>query len=284
MTSEQQQRIDALYDEARQLDPGDREAFIRSRCDGQEELRHEVESLLQHGDTARDFLELSALDLLASVISEDPRSMVGRTVGNYEILSLIGRGGMGEVWKARDTRLGREVAIKMLPEQFAQDRERIARLEREAQVLASLNHPGIAAIYGFEEFDDMRFLVLEFVVPAAAGAVPFDLSNLGLLAYVGGAPLENNRILALVDREGRVEVLNLPPKPYLSPRMLPDGNQLAVQVDEDGRSSIWVYELSGETQIRELTPDSDSVRPVWSADSERVTFASIREDKRGIFW
>lgn len=210
--------------------------------------------------------------------------MVGRTVGNYEILSLIGRGGMGEVWKARDTRLGREVAIKMLPEQFAQDRERIARLEREAQVLASLNHPGIAAIYGFEEFDDMRFLVLEFVVPAAAGAVPFDLSNLGLLAYVGGAPLENNRILALVDREGRVEVLNLPPKPYLSPRMLPDGNQLAVQVDEDGRSSIWVYELSGETQIRELTPDSDSVRPVWSADSERVTFASIREDKRGIFW
>ena len=76
---------------------------------------------------------------------------LGTRLGAYEITSLIGAGGMGEVYRARDTRLGRDVAIKVLPSQFALDSERVARFTREAQVLASLNHPNIAAIYGFEE-------------------------------------------------------------------------------------------------------------------------------------
>jgi len=87
----------------------------------------------------------------------------GRKLGSYEILSAVGRGGMGEVWKARDTKLGREIAIKTLPEEFTHDEARLARFEREAKLLASLNHPNIAAIYGLEEFSGTRFLVLEFV-------------------------------------------------------------------------------------------------------------------------
>jgi serine/threonine-protein kinase len=87
----------------------------------------------------------------------------GMTLGHYEILSAIGKGGMGEVWKARDTKLGREVAIKTLPKEFARDPERLARFEREARLLAALNHPGIAAIYGLEESGGHRFLVLELV-------------------------------------------------------------------------------------------------------------------------
>src|SRR5437762_8377064 len=75
----------------------------------------------------------------------------GPRLGPYEILSALGAGGMGEVYRARDTRLQRDVAIKVLPEIFATDSERLARLKREAQLLASLNHPNIAAIYGFEE-------------------------------------------------------------------------------------------------------------------------------------
>ena len=74
----------------------------------------------------------------------------GTKLGHYEISTLLGKGGMGEVWKAKDTKLGREVAIKVLPEEFAQDAERVARFRREAQLLASLNHPNIAAIYGLE--------------------------------------------------------------------------------------------------------------------------------------
>src|SRR5580693_2540258 len=87
----------------------------------------------------------------------------GSRLGSYEILAPIGAGGMGEVYRARDIKLGRDVAIKVLPGAFACDADRMARFEREAQVLASLNHPHIAAIYGLEESDGMRALVMELV-------------------------------------------------------------------------------------------------------------------------
>jgi len=87
----------------------------------------------------------------------------GRRFGQYEILSRLGAGGRGEVYCARDTKLGRDVAIKILPDIFISDRERLARFEREARMLASLNHPHIAAIYGVEDADGVRALVLELV-------------------------------------------------------------------------------------------------------------------------
>ena len=87
----------------------------------------------------------------------------GTRLGPYEVLSPIGSGGMGEVYRARDTKLNRDVALKVLPELFALDPDRLARFKREAQVLASLNHPNIAAIYGLEESDGVRALVLELV-------------------------------------------------------------------------------------------------------------------------
>ena len=87
----------------------------------------------------------------------------GTTLGNYEVSGALGKGGMGEVWQARDTRLGRDVAIKTLPPAMATDSDRIARFEREAKVLASLNHPNIASIYGFEAVAEWRFLVMELI-------------------------------------------------------------------------------------------------------------------------
>ena len=87
----------------------------------------------------------------------------GTRLGSYEISDLLGKGGMGEVYRARDTKLGREVAIKVLPSEFSQDQERLARLEREARMLAALNHPNIAAIYGLEQSRETRYLVLELV-------------------------------------------------------------------------------------------------------------------------
>ena len=89
--------------------------------------------------------------------------MIGRTLRNYEILEKLGEGGMGVVYRAEDTKLGRQVAIKVLPDAFAKDPGKLARFEREAKVLASLNHPNIAAIYGLEEAEDKSFLVLELV-------------------------------------------------------------------------------------------------------------------------
>ncbi len=89
--------------------------------------------------------------------------MIGKTLSHYKVIEKIGQGGMGEVYRAEDTNLSREVAIKVLPEQFTQDPQRLARFEREAKLLASLNHPNIAAIHSFEHSDDIHFLVLELV-------------------------------------------------------------------------------------------------------------------------
>ncbi len=105
---------------------------------------------------------------------------VGSRLGHYDVTALIGEGGMGQVWQAVDTKLGRAVALKILPEAFASDPDRLARFEREAHVLASLNHPNIAQIHGIEESDETRALVLELVEgPTLAdrisqGAIPID--------------------------------------------------------------------------------------------------------------
>lgn len=91
------------------------------------------------------------------------RSLIGSRLAQYEITAHLGSGGMGEVYQARDSKLGRAVAVKLLPEAFAGDPDRVARLEREARLLASLNHPNIAGIYGFEQSDRGSFVVMELV-------------------------------------------------------------------------------------------------------------------------
>ena len=107
---------------------------------------------------------------------------VGSRLGHYEVTALIGEGGMGQVYQATDTKLNRQVALKILPEAFATDPDRLARFQREAQVLASLNHPNIAAIHGLEESDGIRALVLELVEgPTLAdrisqGPIPVDVT------------------------------------------------------------------------------------------------------------
>jgi serine/threonine protein kinase len=95
--------------------------------------------------------------------------VAGTRLGPYEIIAPLGAGGMGEVYRARDTKLGRDVALKVLPDALARDQERLARFEREAKVLASLNHPNIAQIYGVEDSGDVRALVMELVPGATLG-------------------------------------------------------------------------------------------------------------------
>src|SRR5437762_11104856 len=105
---------------------------------------------------------------------------IGAQLGSHEITALLGKGGMGEVYRARDTKLKREVAIKVLPDEFSRDSERVSRFQREAELLASLNHPNVAAIYDLHEAQGSRFLVLELVEGEtlaeriARGRVPID--------------------------------------------------------------------------------------------------------------
>ena len=137
---------------------------MAAACGRDEGLRREVEALLAHARKAEGFLETPLGDVAAHVLADEhAASLVGRQIGPHRILSLLGAGGMGEVYRARDTKLGRDVAIKVVPDASLSDPERLARFEREARVLATLNHPHIGAIYGLEEADGIRGLVLELV-------------------------------------------------------------------------------------------------------------------------
>jgi serine/threonine-protein kinase len=164
MPAERSERIEQLYHAARERDPDQRAAFLQQACAGDEALLREVESLLGEDDGVESFLETPALEFVRKMSGEDAgQSMIGRQLGSYHVLSLLGEGGMGEVYCARDTKLDREVALKVLPASFARDPERLARFRREARLLAALNHPNIAAIYGMEEFDGLHCLAMELV-------------------------------------------------------------------------------------------------------------------------
>ena len=155
-------KIEQLYHEARDRDPRERAAFLEQACAGDEALRSEVESLLAEESGVRTFLETPALELAGNMSGEGTgQSMIGRQFGPYSVVSLLGKGGMGEVYRAHDSQLQRDVALKLLPHLFASDPERLARFQREAQVLATLNHPNIAQIYGLEGSGTSRCIVME---------------------------------------------------------------------------------------------------------------------------
>ncbi len=168
MEPERWQQIERLYNSALKLEPGARERFLKEACAGDESLFAEVASILASEENVGSFLESPALDVVAKgLVRNQPQELqqdlAGHTLLHYRIRQKIGEGGMGRVYRAEDTNLSRQVAIKVLPDEFARDAERLARFEREARLLASLNHPNIASIYGLEQADGKRFLVLELV-------------------------------------------------------------------------------------------------------------------------
>lgn len=140
-----------------------RQAYLADACGGNDALLEEVESLLAWDARAKNFLEAPAMVVGDTAHDQSTSIMQGQRLGVYHVQALLGAGGMGEVYRARDTKLGRDVAVKSLPHAFMNDPARLARLEREARMLAALNHPNIGAIYGFEEAQGIRFLVLELV-------------------------------------------------------------------------------------------------------------------------
>ncbi|PYS11603.1 MAG: hypothetical protein DMG17_22290, partial [Acidobacteria bacterium] len=164
MSAERSRQIEQLYHAARERDPAQRAVFLDQACAGDQALRHEVDSLLAEDARVESFLETPALDFVPTISGEDAgQSLIGRRLGSYQCVSLLGKGGMGEVYRARDTQLHRDVALKLLPSVFASDPERLARFQREAEVLASLNHPSIAQIYGLEGTGRSRCIVMELV-------------------------------------------------------------------------------------------------------------------------
>ncbi len=162
MKKELWRRAEDLFHAALERSPEARRAFLDEACGEDAELRRQVEVLVSKDEGAGSFLEKPVL-ADATAMPGARGALLGRQYGPYRILSLLDEGGMGEVYRAHDTRLGRDVAIKTLPPEFVRNRERLARFRREARTLASLNHPNIEAIYGLEESEEATCLVLELV-------------------------------------------------------------------------------------------------------------------------
>jgi serine/threonine protein kinase len=139
MTPERWRQVTDVFHAALAWDSSTRASYLDRACAGDRALREEIDAMLAAHQVPG-----------AASLTARPRLASGTMIGAFRVAALIGAGGIGEVYRARDTKLGRDVAIKVLPEAFTSDPEHLARFEREARVLAALNHPHVAAIYGFE--------------------------------------------------------------------------------------------------------------------------------------
>lgn len=164
MTPERWQQLKALLHSVLELKPDERAAFLAEECGDDEALREDLQSLLVHEEQASSFIEQPAFGVMAETLTSDQgATMLGSTLGRYRIIALLGSGGMGEVYVAEDTQLGRKIALKTLPAHFTIDDERVRRFQQEARAASGLNHPNIITIYEIGQIDSRHFIVTEFI-------------------------------------------------------------------------------------------------------------------------
>jgi serine/threonine protein kinase len=164
MTPEHWQQINDLYHASLEREPAARNAFVAQACGDDNELRREVESLIASHEQAENFIEQPVFDAVARLLTaERPELLAGRHIGHYEILAELGTGGMGEVYLAQDTNLGRQVAIKLLRDRFTSEKDRVRRFQQEARSASALNVPNIVTIHEIGEVENRHYIATEFI-------------------------------------------------------------------------------------------------------------------------
>ena len=257
MDPERWRRVEELYHSALEHDPEQRHSFLVAVCGAEEDILHEVETLLRvdaHGDVVIDKPAFSAKDLEDSQVlgTETPPSLSpGTEVGPYVIESQIGAGGMGEVYRARDTRLRRKVALKFLCEDVADDAGRRSRFESEARAVAALNHPNIVSIFDFGQLNGYPYAVSELIEGQSLrallrkGAVPvrklidFAVQIADGLAAAHGAEIAHRDLKPeniMLSKEGRIKILDFGLAQRTPHRLepSPDGSGTGINLTEPG--------------------------------------------------
>ncbi len=183
MSSDRQDKLDEIYSAALLLEPAQRAEYVRQACEGDDALRADIVSLLAHEEQIGSFLEKPVSEAVSTRTASKPLFCETLQIGRYRLLQKIGEGGMGEVWRARDCRLKRDVAMKVLRTGMARDPDRIARFEREARAAAGLSHPNICVIHEVGEYEGQPFIAMEF------------LEGQTLKQLIGKLPLETEDLL-----------------------------------------------------------------------------------------
>jgi serine/threonine protein kinase/dipeptidyl aminopeptidase/acylaminoacyl peptidase len=220
MTPERYERLGELYHAALEIEPESRRSFLEAACGTDEQLRREVESLLHAHNEVGNYFALPALEVAAGLVAKTGNlSLEGHSFLHFRVLSLIGVGGMGEVYLAEDTRLRRKVALKILPKEATQDQERVRRFEQEARAASALNHPNIVTIYEVGQIDGRHFIAAEYIEGQTlrerlnAGQV-----TVGEALEVGAqtaSALEAAHVAGIVHRDIKPENIMLRPDGYV---------------------------------------------------------------------
>jgi serine/threonine protein kinase len=220
MNPEQWEKVKELFDAALRYEPGERRRFLEQACSDGGELIEEVVSLLASHEEAGSFIAGDAIEDAAHLLIDGAAEPhCGRFISHYQLLSLLGRGGMGEVYLASDTRLGREVALKLLSVEFAGDAEYMKRFEREARIASALNHPNILTIYETGRDDEALFISMEFVkgqtLRRRLGDGPINPAEAVEIAVQIASALEAAHGAGIVHRDIKPENLMLRPDGYV---------------------------------------------------------------------
>jgi TolB-like protein/Flp pilus assembly protein TadD len=217
MTPKRLKQADELAEEALKRSPAERAGFLNEACAGDEELKRVAESLVAYDSRAASFLEEPAFKPSATLIEADrAESLIGRRIGHYEIISRIGRGGMGEVYLARDTSLDRRVALKLLPADFMTDAERVRRFTQEAKAASALDHPNLCAIHEVGQSSSFLYIAMQYVegvtLRQLIGSRPLKLDALLSISLQAADALAAVHDLSIIHRDIKSDNIIVTPK------------------------------------------------------------------------